>query len=137
MGLEREPSLRKILLNSYRVPGTAQSPEVLNKSEAEPERAGFVQPGAEAAGTVQWPHAWPCAGVSLGGPSMASDRLVTAGKILSREDGQSQDLEPERSCGNFQNVTGQGPEQPDHNLKCSLALKVAVKLDQVIFKGFL
>lgn len=35
-----------------RVPGTAQSPEVLNKPGAEPESSRFVQPGAEAAGTV-------------------------------------------------------------------------------------
>lgn len=39
--------------------------------------------------------------------------------------------------GNFQNLTGQGPEQPDHNLKFSLALKIAVTLDQLIFRGIL
>lgn len=32
---------------------------------------------------------------------------------------------------------GQGPEQPDLKLKFSLTLKLAVKLDQMIFRGFL
>lgn len=68
---------------------------------------------------------------------MTSDRQPAAGKILPSEHGQSQHSEPERSCGNFQNLTGQGPEQPDHNLKFSLALKIAVILNQITLKGFL
>lgn len=38
-------------MNSYRGPPTAWGSEVLN-IPAEPEKAGFVQPGAEAAGAV-------------------------------------------------------------------------------------
>lgn len=68
---------------------------------------------------------------------MTSDRQVTTGKTFPSEDGWSQGLEPDRSCGSFQNLTGQGPEQPDRNLKFSLVLKIAVKFDQILFKGFL
>lgn len=74
-------------MNSYRGPPTAWGPKVLN-IPADPERAGFVQPGAEAAGAVLG-TSWVAMQKTDYGSSWrhTDDRQqtqVTAGKILTR-----------------------------------------------------
>lgn len=86
-GLSGIPSSGKILMNYCRGPATAWGSKVLNV-QAEPESAGFVQPGAEAAGAV-FVILWVVMqkrdyGSSWRDTDDQGQTHVTTGKILTR-----------------------------------------------------